>query len=191
MGAGDNSGRTRSQAGLDADQYKLLLEVELRMNDKLEKQYEKLQTHIVSAVKAAIDPVKEQLVGMEKRIDRRFDEGTEQFRAHERRLSEHSDQLEANSREIVEAKRLLAERHKDCPMEKGKEPETNAALTKKSKKESLFTRKDLLMLLLTVLSPLITLWVLAQIKLIAFTDTSTSNPVVQPSTPQPPGTHTP
>lgn len=185
MGVGDNS-RSRGEAGLDPNQYQVLLIVEERMNEKFERQYEKIEKNMIKAVTTAVEPIREQLTGMERRIEKRFDEGNEKFKENDKRLSDHSDHLEANSREIREAKALIEQRHKDCPLDsKG-----TGALTKKEKKEPLFTRKDLLTLILTVLSPILTLWVLVQVKLIAFADTSSNSPVVQ-APPNPSSTTTP
>lgn len=182
MGVGDNS-RSRSESGLDPNQYQVLLIVEERMNEKFERQYEKIEKNMIKAVTTAVEPIREQLTGMERRIEKRFDEGNEKFKENDKRLGEHSDHLEANSREIREAKALIEQRHKDCPLDDKK---GTSALTKKEKKEPLFTPKDLVTLILTVLSPILTLWVLIQVKLIAFADTSSNNPVVQtPSPPQP------
>jgi hypothetical protein len=106
---------------IDARMYKLMYELDRRLDDKFREARIQNKEDIKVATELAISPV----YGRLDNIDRRLDEGNKKFDDQDSRASDHSDRID-NALEIVR-------KHKEnCPL---KNQESQAPVTRKTNKQ--------------------------------------------------------
>ncbi len=150
----------RSNPQIDPRDYQVLYEMERRLEEK----FKDARTQAQDDIKAALAPVFPRLDTIDSSIEelkKRIAEGTEEFHDNKRRFDDHSDRIN-NATEIAK--------------KAGKATVLVPALT--SKKEGGWVvklgEKILLPLIVSALSIPAGIWVMVQIKMIAWNDPTTT-----------------
>ena len=147
--------RTRSNAEIDPTEYRILYELERRLNEKFSEARAQAKEDIASA----IAPLYPRLEAIEERLS----EGSQHFQEHENRLGDHSDH-------IRDVNKLIETHLRDSS---GTRTALRAAEVTKEEKPTLMSKLLVnlgLPLVIAILSPLLSIWVMIQLKLVAFAD---------------------
>lgn len=173
MGGESRSGphSTRSNPQIDPMFFQLLYEIDRRLDERFKEAREQNKEDM----KAALVPVSMRLDG----IDKRLDEGKQEFKALWERGDDHSGRIDAAKTLATTATATAA-----AATIPGRKPET-ALEKRRDSWVSKLGEKVILPLVVSALSIPAGLWVMLQFKLIAWGDT-TPPAVAQPA--KPPGT---
>jgi cytochrome c-type biogenesis protein CcmH/NrfG len=162
----------RSNPQIDGAAYQLLYEMERRLDEK----FHELRDQSKEDIKAALAPIfvrLDTIDGSVEEVRKRLAEGSQQFRDHVARLDDHSDRITVAT-DLARAKQAPAKQ------------EGTAAVEKKGGWAAKVGEKIVLPIVIGAVTVPAALWVMLQIKMIAWADATPAPTMAQPT--RPPGT---
>jgi hypothetical protein len=166
MGVGDHS-RTKSNVELDPRDYKLLVELMDRLDAKFAEKRKETKEDIDAAIKTGLAPIEATLTAVNDRLQK----GEERFKEQDKRELEQDKRIDGQSDLLKDALSLVKSHKANCPVAKSNQ----AQQTQQAQPSTLskIGTTIVLPLVIAALSPLFAIWIMVQLKLVAFADLTT------------------